>query len=160
MSLKNKVAEFFDSTSLDAFVAHSYVNVSYLSKANIFTQKLIPDRLALILWPRDSEPVLILCSIEEVAARRDSLISDIRTYVEHKESPIKILAETVRERKLGEKRIGFEEMFSSLLNSSHLSRDLSNPLYQSNQNDFGCQSNTRQLYEKLYCQYEIDLFLK
>ncbi len=109
MSLKNKVAEFFDSTSLDAFVAHSYVNVSYLSKANIFTQKLIPDRLALILWPRDSEPVLILCSIEEVAARRDSLISDIRTYVEHKESPIKVLAETVRERKLGEKRIGFEE---------------------------------------------------
>ncbi len=109
MPLKDKLEALFRDTGLDAFVAHSYINVSYLSRTNIFTQKLIPDRLALILWPARSEPTMVLCSIEEVAARRDSVIGDIRTYVEHKESPIRVLADLIRERRLDRGMIGIEE---------------------------------------------------
>ncbi len=109
MPLRDKLDALFRDTGLDAFVAHSYINVSYLSRANIFTQKLIPERLALILWPTDSEPTMVLCSIEEVAARRDSVIPDIRTYVEHKESPIRVLADLIRERGLETGVIGIEE---------------------------------------------------
>ncbi len=104
-----KVAQLFQVVSLDAFVASSYTNVSYLAGTNIITQRLIPDRLALVLWPRESDPTLIICSIEEESVKRDSAIRDVRTYIEHKESPIQVLDAVIREKKLEGKRIGLEE---------------------------------------------------
>lgn len=124
MPARERMVELFKETGLHAFVAHSYVNVSYLTQANIFTQRLIPDRLACVLWPAESDPVFIVCSIEEVAARRDSLIEDIRTYVEHKESPIHLLGEVIRERKLQKGRIGIEENVMTARHYKELSSEL------------------------------------
>src|SRR3990170_3322681 len=106
---KERVAQLFEDSSLDAFVASSYTNVSYLAGTNILTQKLIPDRLAMVLWPRTSDPTLMICSIEEELVRREAAVQDVRMYVEHKESPIKLLSAVMTERGLENKRIGIEE---------------------------------------------------
>jgi Xaa-Pro aminopeptidase len=93
---------------LDAVVATSMENVFYLTGAWIDTQKAIPDRLAMLAWPREGEPSLGVCTIEQSLARRDSRIADIHGYVEFQRSPIDLLAELLRARGLDHARIGFE----------------------------------------------------
>jgi Xaa-Pro aminopeptidase len=97
-----------DASGLDAVVASSMENVFYLTGAWIDTQKAIPDRLALVVWPRSGTPTLIVCTIEESLARRDSRIGDIRGYIEFQTSPIEALADVLQENKLTGARIGFE----------------------------------------------------
>jgi len=95
----------------DAVVAASPENTIYLTGANILTQRLLPERIALVLWPREGEPAFVICIIEERLTRQDSRVPDIRTYIEVKESPIDVLATVIREKGLDRGRIGFEKKF-------------------------------------------------
>jgi Xaa-Pro aminopeptidase len=108
---EQQVQILFERTGLDAFAVASHTNVLYLCGANIVTQKLMPDRLAIVLWPRNTDPTLIVCTIEESLARRDSWIKDIRGYIEFKTSPIKLLAEVLDEKGLGNAKIGIEKKY-------------------------------------------------
>ena len=47
---------------VDAVIAISPENVFYLSRALILTQRYIPDRLAIVVWPRGGEPTLMWTS--------------------------------------------------------------------------------------------------
>ena len=47
-----RMNELLSQSGLDAIVALSISNVAYLSGAWIITQQVIPDRLAIVLWPR------------------------------------------------------------------------------------------------------------
>src|SRR6476469_4429694 len=49
-------------SDLDAVIAISPENVFYLSRALIITQRYIPDRLAIVVWPREGEPTCIVCA--------------------------------------------------------------------------------------------------
>ncbi len=93
---------------IDAIVATSYENVAYLSGAVIMTQRQIPDRLAAVILPLEGEPTMVVCTIEEAQARRDSRIPDIRGYVEFVTSPTQTIAEVVREKGLDRARLGVE----------------------------------------------------
>ena len=73
--LPHRIKEALALYALDAALAISMENVFYLSGAWISTQKAIPDRLAIVVWPREGEPALIVCAIEESLARRDSRFS-------------------------------------------------------------------------------------
>jgi Xaa-Pro dipeptidase len=75
------------------------------------TQKTLPERLALIVWPRDGEPTYIVCTLEELQAEAESWITDIRSYFEFKESPVGLLAEVIREKGLAKATIGIETDF-------------------------------------------------
>lgn len=97
-----------DATDLDAVIALSPENVFYLSRALILTQRYIPDRLAVVVWPREGEPTFIVCAIEQELARQDSWIADLRTYVEFRDSPIALLADVLAERGLAHGRLGYE----------------------------------------------------
>ena len=108
LDIVNRMDAALAASGLDAVVASSMENVFYLTGAWIDTQKAIPDRLALVVWPRTGSPVLIVCTIEESLARRDSRIRDIRGYVEFQTSPIAALADVLRELGLAQARIGFE----------------------------------------------------
>lgn len=103
-----KLPSLLQSRQWDAIVASSPVNVLYLSGANVQTQRLIPDRLALVLWPSNSDPVFIVCSIEESLVRTQSRIRDIRTYTEFRQPPIDSLIQVIKERKLERGRIAIE----------------------------------------------------
>ena len=79
-------------------VAVSPENTWYLSEAVIDTQRTLLERLALVAWPRQGEPVYIVCTNEQIQARRDSWIPDLRGYVEYKESPMAFLAQAITEK--------------------------------------------------------------
>jgi Xaa-Pro dipeptidase len=109
--LQTRMNAALEEYNLDAVVAISLENVYYLSGAWIMTQKDIPDRLAIVVWPRQGEPQLILCANEESLAQRDSRISAIHNYVEFKTSPIARLADVLRAQGLDGARIGFERKY-------------------------------------------------
>lgn len=95
-------------SGLDAVVASSLENVSYLSGARIVMQRLIPDRLALLLWPGQGDPAIVVCKGEDVACRDDCRIEDMRSYTEFVSSPVDLLADVVVERGLASGRLGLE----------------------------------------------------
>jgi Xaa-Pro dipeptidase len=109
----NRLASLFDKGGYDAVVVLSPVNVTFLSGARILTQRLIPERLAIVLWPATSAPTFIICSIEETLVRAESAISDIRGYVEFKDAPVKMLADVIAEKGLQRGRIGLEKSYIS-----------------------------------------------
>jgi Xaa-Pro aminopeptidase len=110
---RDKIQAALAASDLDALVAVSPENVYYSCDVPILTQKMIRDRLALVVWTRQAEPVLILCTIEDAQARAESWIQDIRGYVEFVTSPVRLLADVLNERKLGRGRIGIEKRFLS-----------------------------------------------
>jgi Xaa-Pro aminopeptidase len=126
-----KLAALFARKGYDAIVALSPVNVLYLSGANIHTQRSIPDRLALVLWPADSDPSLLVCTIEESQARRQSRIKDVRSYFEFKESPIQLLANTIKEKRLDRGRIGIEKRYITAEYFDELVRSLPDVTFDS-----------------------------
>ncbi len=95
-------------SGLDGVVASSLENVSYLSGARIVTQRLIPDRLVLLLWPGQGDPAIVLCKGEDAANRDDCRIKDMRTYKEFVTSPVDMLADAVVEKGLAKGRLGVE----------------------------------------------------
>lgn len=104
-----RVERALEASPFEVVVASSYENVYYLSSASIMTQRVIPDRLALVVWPSIGQPALLVCTIESSLARAHSWIEDQRGYVEFQTSPIELLADTLREKGLDRSRIGFEK---------------------------------------------------
>ena len=108
-ALKREIAE----SDLDAVVAMSPENVPYTSGVLLWTQRSIRDRLALVVWPKEGNPAFIVATNEEGYVRERSWIGDVRGYVQHRASPIDVLAETLREKGLGAGRIGIEPSYLS-----------------------------------------------
>jgi Xaa-Pro aminopeptidase len=98
-------------SALDVVVAASPENVYFLSDTLLLTQRLIPTRLALVVWSSEADPVLIVCTIEEEQVRNESSIRDVRGYFEFKQSPIAVLADVLTEKGLAAGRIGIESRF-------------------------------------------------
>ena len=107
MNLK-RFESLLAESGLDAVIASSLENVSYLSGARIVMQRLIPDRLALLLWPGQGDPAIVVCKGEDVACRDDCRIDDMRAYTEFVTSPIDLLADVVIEKGLAKGRLGLE----------------------------------------------------
>ena len=102
---------FLADAELDALVAVSLENVLYSSNVPIMTQRMIPSRLAFVVWTPDDEATMIVCTIEEAQVRAESWITDVRGYVEFADSPMAILADVLRERGLAGGRIGIETAY-------------------------------------------------
>ena len=103
-----RMDELMDRSGLDAIVVMSIENVAYLSGVWVLTQRVIPDRLSFVLWPRQGDPVFILCRGEEVGIEGRCRIRDVRTYLEFQTSPVQLLADAVAEKGLSEGRLGIE----------------------------------------------------
>lgn len=127
----DRIRSRMDEADLDVLVATSFENVAYLSGAVIITQRQIPERLAAVVVPRRGEPVLVVCTIEESLARRDSRIPDIRGYVEFSRSPVDLIAEVIQETGSAGGRIGIETQVLSVHYFRELERALPGATFQS-----------------------------
>ena len=107
MNLKRFEALLAES-GMDGVIASSLENVSYLSGARMVMQRLIPDRLALLLWPGQGDPAIVVCKGEDVACRDDCRIEDMRSYTEFVNSPVDLLADVIAEKGLARGRLGLE----------------------------------------------------
>jgi Xaa-Pro dipeptidase len=69
---------------------------------------LLTERLAAVILPREGDPVLVVCTIEQAQAERDSRIRDIRGYVEFAASPMVLIGEVLQEKGLDGAKLGIE----------------------------------------------------
>jgi Xaa-Pro aminopeptidase len=109
-------------SEFDVVVAISPENTWYLSEAIIDTQRTLLERLALVVWAPGRNPIYIVCTNEEVQARRDTWIQDIRGYVEYQESPMQFLAEAVTELGAARGTVGIEKHFLNVFYYEELQR--------------------------------------
>lgn len=103
-----RLQDIIERRNLDAIVVSSYQNVSYFAGTYLMTQVSLPDRLALLVVPRNQAPTLIVCGIEKRQVLTQTDIADVRDYVEFAENPTAVLADVLRERKLGGGSIGID----------------------------------------------------
>jgi Xaa-Pro aminopeptidase len=99
------------AAGLDAAVVASPENFFYLSGWKIQSSVLIRDRLSLGIVTADGEITLVVCKNEEGQTRRYASVEDIRTYAEFIESPMKGVAEVLKERGLDKACIGVERKY-------------------------------------------------
>lgn len=98
-------------SDFDVVVAISPENSWYLSEVVIDTQRTLLERLALVVWAKGADPVFIICTNEEIQARNESWIKDIRGYIEFKESPMEFLALAIAELGASRGKVGIEYHF-------------------------------------------------
>ena len=93
---------------LDAVVASSWENLTYLSGVYIYTQRAIPSRQSALVLTSEGNATYIFCSIEEAQIRDTTWIDDLRGYHEFTEDPIAMLVDLLQEERLTEGRVGLE----------------------------------------------------
>ena len=103
-----KCKEHMQTEGLDATIAISPENVLYFSEAYIMTQTDLRERLAITVMPIESDPVMIACTVEKNTVEEETWIADKRYYTEFLQSPIELLVEVLKEKKLEHKKIGIE----------------------------------------------------
>jgi len=99
-----------EERELECIVATSHDNVYYSSGSDIMTITML-KRLAAVFLPLDGEPAFGVHANEEVTARESTWIRDLRAYEGGEWEPLKpirFVADVLRERGLGEARIGVE----------------------------------------------------
>src|SRR5690625_7908750 len=100
MMIDIRLKDLMNEKGIDAVIAVSPENVLYTSAVDIFTQKLVRDRLAFTVFSAKSEPTMIVCNIEEGLTHEESSIKDILTYDEFKVSHNAKLVEVLIEKRL------------------------------------------------------------
>lgn len=109
-----RLYDFMSSRNIDAVVLRSGVNVTYLSGFSYpgtlgrHLDLVDSPRSVLVLWPRKGDPVLIADLFGVPLAKRDSLISDIRSFNGYVESAYTVLRDVLDEKGLVDGRLGFE----------------------------------------------------
>ena len=107
---------------VDCVVATSHDNVYYSSGADIMTITML-KRLAAVFIPLDGEPVFGIHANEEVTARESTWIRDLRVYEGGEWEPLKpigFVADVLKEKGLGDSKIGVEMLDVSGLCFDHL----------------------------------------
>ena len=125
-----RINKLLDQSGLDALVVMSIENVTYLSGVWVVTQRVIPERLAFVLWPRHGEPVFILCKGEDVNISERCFIGDIRTYLEFRTTPVELLADALTEKGLNVGKIGIERRSMSVQDYHELKQLLPNVIIE------------------------------
>lgn len=108
---QRRFEEALGAAEFDVVVAASPDNTWYLSDAILDTQRSLLERLALVVWAKAAPPVYIVCTNEEIQARRETWIRDIRGYIEYQQSPMQLLAQAVTELGAARGTIGIERHF-------------------------------------------------
>ena len=119
-NVEGRVRQMINQSDFDALVLSSRENVLYLSGVRNLSHDLIPTRHHYVVWPREGDPVYICIGSEVGNSRRESHISDVRSYKEFSESPEDLVVKVLKEKGLEGKHIGIEfrgiskEMFEQI----------------------------------------------
>jgi Xaa-Pro aminopeptidase len=106
-----RVQVLMEAMQLDAVVASTWENLTYLSDVYIYTQRAIPSRRSALLLPIEGDAMYIFCSIEDAQIRDSTWIDDLRGYREFSEDPIELLIDEIRRRRFHGKRVGLERRY-------------------------------------------------
>jgi len=108
--LRNMVADRLEAEKVDALVVASPENVFYATGIYIVSHRWVPLRLVLPVFHRQAEPTHIICNMQEGFVRASNgWMKDVRVYVEFKTSPIRMLADVLKEKGLHYGRVWLEK---------------------------------------------------
>lgn len=109
-----KLLGAIDDEGLDALVPMSPENLAYASGAAPPSQKTVRSRLAGAIIPADGRDTEVFTvKLESGLVRSQSRLDRVTAYEEFAEHPIDVLALSLRERGLGDARIGIETSYLS-----------------------------------------------
>lgn len=123
MNILSRIRKNLKQKGLDAIIATSQDNVFYTSGAYIRTIIFMRNRMAFVILPKEGEPCLIACSTEE-RCTAESWIEDVRQYTEFQDSPIKVFADTIKEKGLDKSKIAIELDYIPYLTAMELYREI------------------------------------
>ena len=104
----SRLKERIVAEELDAIIAVSPENVTYLSGFVVPSQSLMRWRHAICILTRDGHICMIAIDMEATTVRSHAGIEDLRIYREFTENPMAKLAEALADLKLDHGRIGIE----------------------------------------------------
>jgi Xaa-Pro aminopeptidase len=116
----DRLHRLMDANGLDAVIARSGVNFTYLSgvtyPGTLARHLDLPEspRPVFVMWPRKGEPVILLNPLADQLTRRDSWVERVVVYASYTETPLDRLCEILREAGLADGRIGYEENYFSV----------------------------------------------
>jgi Xaa-Pro dipeptidase len=110
--------------SLDAIVAMSPENVTYVSGFVVPSQSLMRWRHAACMLTADARLAMVAIDMEATTVQAHAGISDLRIYREFSDDPMVKLAETIRDLKLDRSKIGIETEFLPAKDLATLERNL------------------------------------
>ena len=110
---REQFEQALNHSDFDVIVAASPENTWYLSDVMIETQRSLSERLAVVVWAKGAEPIYVVCTNEEIQARQETWINDIRSYVEYQQSPMQLVVDAVKElgAAAAEATVGIEKRF-------------------------------------------------
>jgi Xaa-Pro aminopeptidase len=117
-----KARKLMDENELDCLVATSHDNVYYSSGSDISTITML-KRLAAIVIPKDSDPVFCVHPNEQVTARQNTWINDIRIYEGGEWEPLKpvrFVADILKEKGFQQAKVGIELFDLQALLADHM----------------------------------------
>lgn len=107
--LKRSLGEAMEAADVGAVIAMSPENFLHTAGVYVPSQRMIRERLALAIFPRDGEPFAVVSSVVFRTVDRNAWLDDVLAWEEHEQTPIGRLAEELRRRGLGQERIALEK---------------------------------------------------
>ena len=118
--LRRRIAD----NRLDAIIAISPENVTYVSGFVVPSQSLMRWRHAVCILTADGQIVMVAIDMEATTVRAHAGIDDLRIYREFTEDPMDKLAEALKDLKLDRGKVGIEMEFIPAKDFATLQRNL------------------------------------
>jgi Xaa-Pro dipeptidase len=112
LDIQQRQREAMARRGLDALAIIAPENVCWTSGVAVPSQRIVRHRHAIVLVPREGDPEMIVVDIEEGLVRAAADIPRVTAYNEFTESPMRVLADTIRARGI-RGRIGVEAGYLS-----------------------------------------------
>lgn len=123
-----RIHEVLDRHDLDAVLAIQAENVIHCSGFYNFDLRALPDRMCIVVWPREGEPCFIVPDRRAATDAAMSFLSDIRGYKLldglFNPHPMEMVTDVLREKGLNRRVIGIEELYLPGWHRDRLMRNL------------------------------------
>ncbi|CAN5527039.1 Xaa-Pro dipeptidase PepQ [soil metagenome] len=125
---KQRIYDQIAKHNLDAVVVAQMENVVYCSGFYNFDLRLLPDRICLVVWPREGDPVFVVPDRREASDGQMSFIEDIRGYKlldgVFNPNPMAMVRDVLAEKGLLDGRIGYELLYLPVYHADQLRQNL------------------------------------
>jgi Xaa-Pro aminopeptidase len=125
---RQRIYETLAKHGLDAVVVAQMENVVYCSGFYNFDLRLLPDRICIVVWPREGEPVFVVPDRRAASDGRMSFIQDMRGYKlldgVFNPYPMEMVRDVLAEKGLLSGRIGFEPLYLPAYHTDQLREHL------------------------------------
>jgi len=117
-----RVRQGMARANMDAVVAMSQDNATYLLGVGVPSHRLIRERRVAVLLPGDGDPAVVAVTVEESFLQANLEGVEIRSYDEHTQTATQVLAAIAHDRGLAGGRIGVEMDFIPAEDHAELGR--------------------------------------